>query len=137
MRASRASADRRTHPTVAADELEPLLFSGAATFFGASPAMQSFRACKRVATLLAATAFLAAPSHPQAPKLCDQPLDASIADMFERVRRLPGAIVEPSANGHFDVIRLEARDSSGTSRRPAIRPILPWPAAGSWGSRVS
>jgi hypothetical protein len=58
--------------------------------------------------LLAAaiTVLLANPGHAQAPTLCDQSLTSTIAEMYERIKGLPGASVAPSRNPDFDVIDL-------------------------------
>jgi hypothetical protein len=60
-------------------------------------------------TLMLAVALIglhAGPSHPQAPTLCEQPLDDNLGVMYERISRLPGATVAPSQNPDFDVINL-------------------------------
>jgi hypothetical protein len=53
---------------------------------------------------IASLALQASPSHTQAQALCDQPLDADLAVMHERIKQLPGATLPPSRNPDFDVV---------------------------------
>ena len=55
---------------------------------------------------LALYALQATPSHTQTQTICDQPLDADLAAMHERIRKLPGATLPPSRNPDFDVVSL-------------------------------
>jgi hypothetical protein len=56
---------------------------------------------------VAISALLAGPAFTQPPTMCDQRLVKSIAEMYERIRRLPGAAVAQSQDPLFDVINLE------------------------------
>jgi hypothetical protein len=58
---------------------------------------------------IAATAMLADPSHPQSETLCDQPLAADLAAMYDRIKQLPGASTPPSRNLDFDVVSLQGQ----------------------------
>ena len=52
-------------------------------------------------------ALQASPGYTQT--LCDQPLDADIAAMHERIKQLRGATMPPSRSPDFDVVSLQGQ----------------------------
>jgi hypothetical protein len=48
----------------------------------------------------------ASSGHTQTQMLCDQPLDADLGAMHERIKQLPGATMPPSRSPDFDVVSL-------------------------------
>jgi hypothetical protein len=73
--------------------------------FGAHDAQHPQHASLMLA--VATTVLLAGTTYSQPPTMCDQPLVKSIAEMYERISRLPGATVAQSQDPLFDVINLE------------------------------
>lgn len=53
---------------------------------------------------IALFALQAGPGHTQTQTLCDQPFDADLAAMHERIKQLPGATMPPSRSPDFDVV---------------------------------
>jgi hypothetical protein len=69
--------------------------------------MRALKCCLLLTIL--SLALPAGPAYPQTQTICDQPLDADLAVMRERIKQLPGATQPPSRSQDFDVVSLQGQ----------------------------